>query len=84
MVNNSALKRPIAEQIRMQSMIETNPPNEEVLSQQEVFGILVHSSTYYFRKELFWLPLVKRFSHYLQKEALPTEMYELIFDKPVN
>ena len=77
---NSDYSLPLANEYQMQNMIATNQPemqpttpehNEEVLSHQEVFDILVRSSTYYFRKELFWLPLVRRFSQYLQKEALP-------------
>ena len=41
------------------------------------------SSTTYFKKDLLWKPLVRRFRRYLKKEALPWETYQRIFSKPV-
>ena len=58
--------------------------SEEDLSHQEEFDIIARSSTHYFGKEKFWLPLVIRFSHYLRNEVLAPEQYTLIFDNPVN
>ena len=40
-------------------------------------------STTYFKKDLLWKPLVRRFRRYLKKEALPWETYQRIFSKPV-
>ena len=41
------------------------------------------NSTTYFKKDLLWKPLVRRFRRYLKKEALPWETYQRIFSKPV-
>ena len=47
---------------------------------ESMFGT---SSTTYFKKDLLWKPLVRRFRRYLKKEALPSETYQRIFSKPV-
>ena len=56
---------------------------EQMLGQQpEVSEILSRSSSF-FKKDLLWKPLVRRFRRYLKKEALPADSYTRIFAKPV-
>ena len=45
---------------------------------------LMEQSTSYFKKDLLWKPLIRRFRRYIKKEALPTETYAKIFSKPVT
>ena len=44
--------------------------------------ILSRTSSY-FKKDLLWKPLVRRFRRYLKKEALPADSYTQIFSKPI-
>ena len=41
------------------------------------------SSSNYFRKDLLWKPLIRRFRRYLKKEALSMDAYMRIFSKPM-
>ena len=73
-------------------MITTMPPrNEPQHSHEYSSGLngaqndnnICLSSSNYFRKDLLWKPLIRRFRRYLKKEALSMDAYMRIFSKPM-
>ena len=68
-----------------QESVEANSAeNSEQMPGQplKASDILTRTSSY-FKKDLLWKPLVRRFRRYLKKEALPAESYAWIFSKPI-
>ena len=45
---------------------------------------LLEQSASYFKKDLLWKPLIRRFRRYVKKEALSADTYARIFSKPVT
>ena len=44
---------------------------------------ILFRSISYFKKDLLWKPLIRRFRRYLRKEALPADSYTRIYAKPM-
>ena len=72
-------------------MISTTPPQKQQHPNDFSSGLnggmndnnIFLSSSNYFRKDLLWKPLIRRFRRYLKKEALSMDAYMRIFSKPM-
>ena len=72
-------------------MISTNAPRSQQQLNDFSDGLnggqnennIFLSSSNYFRKDLLWKPLIRRFRRYLKKEVLSMDAYMRIFSKPM-
>ena len=54
-------------------LINSPEHSEQILGQQLKSSDILSRTSSYFKKDLLWKPLVRRFRRYLKKEALPAD-----------